>query len=148
MKSGETQVLIQMEILEGILEKSENSIESAAASFEKLLLSFKDDPMPLFENICLLNLVDIEIEMQHPESIDTNADTSETWMNALMEHLSRHDFPGIATQSKIMKAKFRQKQGRYGEVNRIVSDVLRDSESPSMRYLKNLAKKEFPELVQ
>ncbi|MCK5150338.1 MAG: tetratricopeptide repeat protein [Candidatus Thorarchaeota archaeon] len=147
MKSGETKLLIQMELLEGLLEKSENNIETAASTFEKILTSFRDNPMPLYENMSLINLVDIEIEMLYPESIDIRADSSGTWMNALEDHLSKFDFPGIAAQSKLLKAKFRQKQGRQDDVQRLLDEVIAASASPSMRYLKNLIAKEFPEYI-
>ncbi|MHA1907872.1 MAG: tetratricopeptide repeat protein, partial [Candidatus Thorarchaeota archaeon] len=148
MKSGETETLIRMELLEAILEKSEKNIESASSAFEKLLLSFSDDPMPFIQNICLLNLVDIEIEMQYLETIDTHAGSSGKWMDSLEDYLAKNDFPGIAAQSKLLKAKFKEKQGRHDEAQLLLKQVLEKAESPSMRYLKMLVTKAFPELVQ
>jgi hypothetical protein len=147
LKSGETHAIVRLELLEGLLDKAENNSESASVIFEKLLKSFKNDPMPLFENICLLNLVEIEIETQPPEAIHNDADSSGDWMDTLEDRISKFDFPGIAAQTKLLKAKFREKQGRNKDVQLLLNEVLKASKSSSMSYLKILAKKYFPELV-
>lgn len=147
LKSGDTELLVRLELVEGLLDKCENKIESAAAIFEKLLISFKEDPLPIFENICLLNLVDIEIRKHNPEFIDSNAVSSGIWMKTLEERISKFDWPGVAAQSMILRAKFREKQGRHDEVRQLLQQVIRASESPSMMYLRTLIAKEFPKIA-
>jgi tetratricopeptide (TPR) repeat protein len=147
MKSGDVDNLILPQIVEGILDKTENQHESAVQTFEEVLRSLEQDPIPLFQNICLLNLLEIEIEKLSPEKIDINADSSGNWMKGLDEHLEKNEFPGIAARSLILKAKLRQKQGRHDEVRKLLKEVLKAAESPSMRYLKDIVVSTFPDVI-
>ncbi|MFW9889505.1 MAG: hypothetical protein ACFFER_15060, partial [Candidatus Thorarchaeota archaeon] len=73
-KSGSVKALKWTQIVEGILDKAENHHDSAIHLFEEVLRSIEEDPVPLYQNICLLNRVESEIERLSPESIDINAD--------------------------------------------------------------------------
>ncbi|MFW9907598.1 MAG: hypothetical protein ACFFEF_03410 [Candidatus Thorarchaeota archaeon] len=148
LKSGDIDLILRMDIMEGILDQSEGDLKSAEKAFEKLLKSFKDNPVPVFENLCLLHLVDMEIEQLDDDTLSVKHESSGRWMDDLDTHLSKHDFPGILAQAKILKAKLRQKQTRTREVQDLIRGVLEVSESPSMKYLRNLVAKTFPKLVE
>ncbi len=92
-----------------------NNLESAAAIFSNVYQSFAEEQIPFWENFCLLNLVAIEIDSFADELIDSQAELSGQWMRTLDNH-TKHNMPGIAAQSIILKAKFREKQGRHDEV--------------------------------
>jgi tetratricopeptide (TPR) repeat protein len=147
MKSGVVIYLIVSQIAEGILDKAENHYDSAVQAFEYVLRSLEQDPLPLWQNICLLNLVEIEIERLSKESIDTNTDSSGPWMERLDEHVEKTDLPGIAARSLILKAKLRQKQGRHDEVRGLLKEVMKAAGSPSMRYLKDIVMSSFPDVI-
>jgi tetratricopeptide (TPR) repeat protein len=146
-KSGDSRLLTYSRIVEGILDKAENNYDSAVQNFEEVLRSLEDDPVPLWQNLCLLNLVEIEIERLSPESIDVNADSSGPWMKRLDEHTEKNDLPGIAARSLILKASLRKKQGRHDEVRSLLKEVLRTAESPSMRYLNDFVLSAFPDVI-
>lgn len=148
IESGEDMFLMRYELLEALLDKAEGDFDNAKRTLEKIYGYYEKDPIPAFENHCLLHLVDIEIANLSIDSLDTKAELSGPWMKVLDEHVRRFDLPGIDAQSKFMKAKLRQKQCHTEEVTRLISEVSKASESPSMRYLKNLISKEFPEIVQ
>ncbi|MFW9907597.1 MAG: tetratricopeptide repeat protein [Candidatus Thorarchaeota archaeon] len=147
IKSGEDGALLRSELLEALLDKSEGDFESATTVLERIYRSFASNPVPFFENICLLNLVDIEVTCLEHESMDIQADCSGPWMRTLEDYVTKQNLPGIAAQSKILKAKLRKRQGRQKELEHLIKEVLKSAESPSMRYLKNLVSKEFPEFV-
>ncbi len=146
-KTGDLCMHIYSKLVEGILEKVEGNHDSAVQVFEEVLRSQEQDPFPLWQNICLLNLVEIEIEKQSPESIDPTADSSGPWMERLDEHARKNDLPGIAARSLILKASLRKKQGRHDEVQSLLKEVLKTAESPSMRYLKNIIASTFPDVI-
>jgi len=146
MKSGDLGFLFRVEVLDGLVEKVEHRYDNAIAIFSKLYESFSTNPIPMYENICLLNLVELEIALQDENSIDTKADVSGPWMKTIEEHCRKQDMPGVAAQAKLFKAKFREKQQRPQEADSYVNEVLQISESPSMRFLKNRVKELFPHL--
>ena len=145
-KTGSTLQHTFTKIVEGIFDRSENNHESAAQIFEEVLRVCEENPIPLWENICLLNLVEIEIERLPSESIDINIDSSGPWMERLNEHVQKNDLPGIAARSILLKAKLLQKQGRYDEVRGLLKEVLKAAESPSMKYLNDLVITDFPDI--
>ncbi len=146
-KSGSVKALRWTQIVEGILDKTENHHDSAIHLFQEVLRSIEQDPVPLLQNICLLNLVEIEIERLSPESIDINADSSGPWMEKLEEHAKTNDFPGVAARSLILRASLRRKQGRHDEVQNLLKEVLKIAESPSMRYLNDIVVSTFPDVI-
>ncbi len=146
-KSGSVKALRWTQIVEGILDKTENHHDSAIHLFQEVLRSIEQDPVPLLQNICLLNLVEIEIERLSPESIDINADSSGPWMKKLDEHTQKNDLPGVAARSLILKAGLRRKQGRHDEVRSLLKEVLKTAESPSMRYLNDIVVSTFPDVI-
>ncbi|MFX1332659.1 MAG: hypothetical protein ACFE9W_13940 [Promethearchaeota archaeon] len=142
--AGDTATLSVLDLVEGILDKSEKRYDNAVQAFMHVL---DTTVAPLWRSICLLNLTEIEIEMLPRESLDGNIDSSGPWMKKLDEHTGKNDFPGIVARSLILKAKLRQKQGRHDEVRRLLKEVLKMAESPSMRYLKNIVVSTFPDVI-
>jgi tetratricopeptide (TPR) repeat protein len=145
-KTGDTLQHTFSKIVEGIFDRSENNHETATQTFQEVLKAFEEHPIPLWENICLLNLVEIEIDRLSSESIDTNIDSSGPWMDRLEKYVQENDLPGITTRSILLKAKLRQKQGRYDDVRGLLKEVLKAAESPSMKYLNDLAISDFPDI--
>ncbi len=137
--------LIQIDVLEGIMEKAMGESGGAVEAFTRAYESLDKKPAPIYyKNLCLLNLTDIEIETYDSDTLDSNEEVSGPWMQRLEEHIKRNDVPGIAAWSKILKAKFRQKQGRDGEISELLNEVLNISKSSSMRYLREIVLTTFP----
>jgi len=65
----------------------------------------------------------------------------------LEEQVQEHDFPGIAAQSMILKAKLRYRQGKYDDVRKILRDVQETAKTPSMRYLNDMMISKFPDMI-
>jgi tetratricopeptide (TPR) repeat protein len=147
IKSGGIDNMLISQMVEGILDKAENDSESAVHIFEEVLKARERDILNWWEVTCLLNLVDIEIEMLSPKLIDINTDSSGPWMQRLEEYVRETDVPGIAARSLLLKAKLRRKQGRHDEVRRLLKEVLKAAESPSMRYLKDIVVSTFPDVI-
>jgi tetratricopeptide (TPR) repeat protein len=142
--AGDTAMLVLLDLIEGILDKSEKRYDNAVQTFVRVLNTTVD---PLRRSVCLLNLTEIEIEMLPKESLQANIDSSGPWMDKLNEHIGKNDYPGIAARALILKAKLCQKQGRYDEVRKLLKEVLKAAESPSMRYLKDIVVSTFPDVI-
>ena len=146
-KSGDLLQMVWYNIVEGILDKAESNFDSAVVNFRGVLKYYEEDPVPLIQHICLLNLTEIEIEMLTDESLNEKNDSSGPWMQKLEEHVTKNDLPGVAAQSKILKAKLRHRQGQYDEVRKILEEVKKTAESPSMKYLNDLVLSMFPDII-
>ena len=146
-KSGDYGQMVWYYMVEGMLDKAENVFDSAVTNFKEVLKSLEDNPTPMFQNICLLNLTDIEIEMLTDQSLNEKNDSSGPWMQKLEEHVKKNDLPGIAAQSMIFKAKLRHRQGQYDEVRKILKEVQKIAQAPSMKYLNDLVISKFPDII-
>jgi tetratricopeptide (TPR) repeat protein len=147
MKSGSPEELTWVRLVEGHLDKMECEFDGAMECFTELLDNLKDDPVPLFQNICLLNLTEIEIEILPEDSLNKKTDSSGPWMMRLIEQTEKNDLPGIAARALLLKAKLRQRQGQYDEVRKLLKEVQKIGEAPSMRYLNDLTISMFPDIV-
>ena len=147
MKSGSPEELTWVRLVEGHLDKMECEFDGAMECFTELMDNLKDDPVPLFQNICLLNLTEIEIEMLTEDSLNKKTDSSGPWMMRLIEHTEKNDLPGIAAPALLLKAKLRQRQSQYDEVRKLLKEVQKIGEAPSMRYLNDLTISMFPDIV-
>ena len=146
-KSGYSWQMVWYKMVEGILDKAESNFENAVTNFKEVLKYYEEDPVPVYQNICLLNLTEIEIEMLTEESLDEKSESSGPWMKKLEEHAKTNDLPGVAAQSKILKAKLRHRQGQYDEVRRILKEVKKIAQAPSMKYLNDLVISKFPDTI-
>ncbi|GAH17461.1 unnamed protein product, partial [marine sediment metagenome] len=117
-------------MVEAILDKGESNFENAVTSFKEMLKIFEEGPVPVLQNICLLNLTEIEIEMLTEESLDEKIESSGPWMKKLEEHAKTNDLPGVAAQSMLLKAKLRHRQGQYDEVRKILEEVKKIAQAP------------------
>lgn len=135
-----------VQLVEAILERAERNFDSAKTTFEDILNTMEENTVHAIQNRCLLNLTEIEIEQLDIESLDTPIDSSGIWMQRLEDHAEKMDYPGIIAQSLILKAKLRQKQGRYDEVITILNEVLKAAKTPSMRYLNDMVNSTFPDI--
>ncbi len=147
LKSGNSSRVLHCRYVEGILDKAENNLDGAISCFEEVLEYLEDDPTPVFQNICLINLTEIEIELLDKETLDDKSEMSGPWMQKLFEHSKKNDLPGIAARAMILKARLRDKQGQYDEVHKILKEVQNIAQAPSMNYLKGLILTEFPDLI-
>jgi len=146
-KSGISWQMTWNALLEGLLDKAESNFENAVTNFKEVLKFFEEDPIPNFQNICLLNLTEIEIEMLTEESLDEKIESSGPWMKKLEEHAKTNDLPGVAAQSMILKAKLRHRQGQYDEVRKILKEVVKIAQAPSMKFLNDLVISKFPDII-
>ena len=146
-KSGDSQSMEWYNMVEGILDKAESNFENAVTNFKEVLKYYEEDPTPVVQNTCLLNLTEIEIEMLTEESLDEKSESSGPWMKKLVEHAEKNDLPGIAARALLLKAKLRHRQGQYDEVRKILKEVQKTAEAPSMKYLNDLAISMFPDTI-
>ncbi|MHA3962104.1 MAG: tetratricopeptide repeat protein [Candidatus Thorarchaeota archaeon SMTZ1-45] len=146
-KSGDSLQLLWHRLVEGILDKAEGRFDSAIECFSEVMKHLEEDPVPLYQNICLLNLTDIEIARLSKDSLDKVTVSSGPWMRKLEEHAEKNDLPGIAAQSLLLKAKLLQKQGLFDEVRKIIKEVHKTAETPSMKYLNDIAISMFPDII-
>jgi tetratricopeptide (TPR) repeat protein len=146
-KSGVSWQMVWYNMVEGILDKAESNFDSAVINFKEVLKYYEEDPVPLLQNICLLNLTEIEIEMLTDELLDEKSDSSGHWMKKLEEHAKMNDLPGVAAQSMILMAKLRYRQGQYDEVRKILKEVIKIAQAPSMKYLNDLVISMFPDII-
>ncbi|MFX1560816.1 MAG: tetratricopeptide repeat protein [Promethearchaeota archaeon] len=146
-KSGDSMQLLWYRSVEGILDKAEGRFDSAIECFTEVVDNLEEDPVPLFQNVCLLNLTDIEIANFTKDSSGKTTTSSGPWMEKLKEHAEKNDLPGIAAQSLLFKAKLLHKQGQFDEVRKILKEVHKTAEAPSMRYLNDLAISMFPDII-
>ncbi|MHA2041588.1 MAG: tetratricopeptide repeat protein [Candidatus Thorarchaeota archaeon] len=147
LKSGDTGNLAWYYMVEGLLDKAEKRFENAAVNFQKVLDFYNNEPTPLFQNICLLNLTEIEIDMLTDDSLLDNRDSSGPWMKRLEGLVQKNDLPGIAAQSLILKAKLRHRQGKSDDVRRILKEVQENAKKSSMRYLNDIIIAKFPDVI-
>lgn len=141
---GELEHLVLGEILEGLIEKTEGELDGAIDALKRALEAVENGPAPMYlKNLCLLHLTDIEVEKYDYGALDSKEDVSGPWMQMLEAHVKKNDLPGIESWSKILKAKFRRKQGREDDVKSLLDDVLDAANSSSMRYLKDIVKDTF-----
>ncbi|MFX1368888.1 MAG: hypothetical protein ACFFAY_09845, partial [Promethearchaeota archaeon] len=146
-KSGDFRLLVWCRLIEGILDKAEGRFDSAIECFNEVWKHLEEDPTPIFQNLCLLNLTDIEIEKLSEKSLDKEATHSGPWMQRLEEHTQKNDFPGIAAQFLLLKARLRHKQGLFEEVRKILKQVQKTAEAPSMKYLNDMSVAMSPDTI-
>jgi tetratricopeptide (TPR) repeat protein len=147
LKSGVLWSFSWYYIVEGLLDKAEKHYDNAIRNFQKVLDSQEENASPLFQNICLLNLTEIEIDLLTDTAILENHDSSGYWMKKLEKHVQKNDYPGIAAQSKILVAKLRYRQGRFDEVRGLLKEVQEFGRKPSMRYLNDIMISKFPDVM-
>ncbi|KXH73824.1 MAG: hypothetical protein AM326_10370 [Candidatus Thorarchaeota archaeon SMTZ-45] len=146
-KSGDSRQMITVQLVEGILDKAEANYDSATLVFKEVLDYLKNNPILPVQNICLLNLTEIEIEMLTDESLKKNLDSSGPWMAKLVEHVEKNDLPGIAARALLLKAELRRKQGWNDDMRKLLKQVQGIAKAPSMKYLNDLAVSMFPDII-
>ncbi|KXH73823.1 MAG: hypothetical protein AM326_10365 [Candidatus Thorarchaeota archaeon SMTZ-45] len=147
LKSGDSNVILWCRAVDCILDKAENNFETAIECFEEVLKDYKESPTPLWQNPCYLNLTEMEIEMLSEESLKEKTESSGPWMQELEQYVQNYDLPGIAAQTLLLKAKLCHRQGQFDEVRKILKEVKKRAEAPSMRYLNDLAISMFPDII-
>ncbi|MFW9809497.1 MAG: hypothetical protein ACFFE6_08970, partial [Candidatus Thorarchaeota archaeon] len=147
LKSGDVNHVNWYYMVEGLLDKAENRFENAQMNFQRVLDFMENSPTPLFQNICLLNLTEMEIDMLEDTTLHEKQDLSGNWMEKLEKYVQDNDFPGIAAQSMILKAKLRYRQGKYDDAKKILKEVQKTAKTPSMRYLKDIMIAKFPDVI-
>ena len=146
-KSGDSIQMMWVRLVDGILDKAEKQFDSANLIFKEILKALENDSLPILQNICLLNLTEIEIKLLADEALKKNLDLSGFWMARLVDHAEKNDLPGIAARALLLKAELRRKQRRFDEVRTILKEVQKTAKAPSMRYLNDLAVSMFPDIV-
>ncbi|MFX1607338.1 MAG: hypothetical protein ACFFDD_15740 [Promethearchaeota archaeon] len=147
LKSGDSGQMTWYYLIEGLLDKAEVRFENAVINIRKALDYAAENPAPLFQNLCLLNLTEIEIDTLADTLLQENHDMSGQWMKKLEEYVQEHDLPGFTAQSMILRAKLRYRQGKYDDVRRILKEVQETAKAPSMRYLNGIIISKFPDVI-
>jgi len=146
-KSGHFGQMEWVQLVGGILDKAEGDFNGAIAVFEEVLENQKNDPVPVLQNICLINLTEIEIKILTNEALKKRSDLSGPWMAKLVEHAEKNDLPGIVARALLLKAELRRKQGRFDEMRNLLKQVQKTAKAPSMKYLNDLAISMFPDII-
>jgi tetratricopeptide (TPR) repeat protein len=143
-KSGSDWALGTIHFLEGLMHKGLGEFSSAKFELEQAHSCFGSFPGT---NQTLIHLTHVEIEMFSYEKEKVKADISGPWMQALNEHVEERDIPGISAQAMLLKAKFRFKQGRIAEAEKLFKKVQKTSKTSGMSYLRKMAESLLPELI-
>ncbi|MFW9871109.1 MAG: hypothetical protein ACFFEL_15875 [Candidatus Thorarchaeota archaeon] len=114
---------------------------------ENVLKFLEEDPVPVWLNISLHALVEIEIELLTNELLEKKSDSSGSWMMRLIEHAEKNHLPGISARALLLKAKLRQREKQYDEVRKLLKEGHKTAESTSMRYLNDMAISMFPDIT-
>jgi tetratricopeptide (TPR) repeat protein len=138
---------VWFQIVEGILYRMERNFEAAKSTFIDVYEYLEGHPLGVVDNICLLNLTEIEIETYDSESMDKPTDSSGPWMEGLEERVGQSGSLGVVAQSMILKAKFLQHQGRFDEMKRTLRRVQTISLEPGLGFLNNMVMTAFPDIV-
>ncbi len=146
-RTGDSRELMWCRLVEGVLDKAESRFEGAIECFREVLKILEGIPAPVVQNICYINLTEIEIDKLADESLEKNSESSGPWMQKLVEHAEKNDLPGVAARALVLKAELRRKQGRIDEVHNILKEVQETAKAPSMKYLNELTITRFPEIV-
>ena len=147
LKGGEETGIGLIHFVEGLIAKHKHEYPSALFSFERALEIFERTHLLAYTNMTLHHLVDIEIETYAYDKADKKAKLSGSWMQKLMERIAQRNMPGLTAQTYLLEARFRFKQGRAGDSQKLVKKALKISEKTDNPYLKNLAESLLPELV-
>ncbi len=147
MKSGDSIQLLWVRLVEAVLEKEEQNYDIATMIFREVSNIVEETPAPVIQNVCLINLTEIEIDTLTEESLNENLDSSGSWMKKLTEHAEKKDLPGVAARAMLLKAKLRQRQKQYDEVRKLLKEVHETAQAPSMKYLNDLAISMFPDII-
>ncbi|MGY5860257.1 MAG: tetratricopeptide repeat protein [Candidatus Thorarchaeota archaeon] len=132
--------------VEGVIEKYRRDFISASYTLETALRIFERYYSHAYLNMTLIHLTDIEIESFSFATQKGKLGSSGSWMDKLLDHVTKNDLPGTKAQSEILRAKFLFKQGQAGQSKKIIKGVLKTAKSPNMQYLENLIKMTIPEL--
>jgi tetratricopeptide (TPR) repeat protein len=146
-RTGDSRELMWSKLVEGVLDKVEKRFDSSIQCFHDVLKIVEELPAPVVQNICYINLVEIETEMLTDESLDEKSETSGYWMQKLLEHAEKKNLPGVAARALLLKAELRRKQKLFDEVRKILKEVQEIAKTPSMNYLNDLALSKFPEFI-
>lgn len=146
-KSGDSIYMMWVRMVDGILDKAEKHFDSAYSIFKEILKDLESNPIPVLQNICLLNLTEIEIQMLTDKSLKKDSDLSGLWMKKLIEHAHENDLPGIAARALLLKAELRRRQGRFDDLRMLLKQVQKTARAPSMKYLNDLLVSAFPDIV-
>lgn len=147
LKSGDSNEIVYAQFVEGILDKAENNFDGAISNFTEVLKFYQESPSLLWENLCYLKLTEIEIDMLPKDSLKEKFESSGPWMKKLEANTQKNDLPGIAAQSLLLKAKLHHRQGQYDAVRKILKEVQKISEAPSMKYLNDMLISMFPDII-
>ena len=122
-----------------MIHKRRNENESAKFALEQAYSVFEKQKSLHYSNLTLLQFTYLEIETFSYGKAKSGDDRSGPWMQKLMKHVKENDFPGIDAQARLLRAKFRFKQGRTEEAKKLTKKVLKISKTSTMKYLQNMA---------
>jgi tetratricopeptide (TPR) repeat protein len=125
-------------LVEGILEKVEGNYDEAKAIFEGVLDKFGHKPIPLVQNVCYLNLAEIEIELTKVDSLARPDGISGPWMEKLEEYVEENQLPGIRAQMLLLKASLYQRLGLFDETRELIQECRMLAESKGLDYLQRI----------
>lgn len=147
IKSGDARQILRSRVIEGILEKEECDFDAAISTFKEVMDYLEDNPTPIWQDLALLSLTEIEIEQLTDEQLEQKPDTSGPWMQRLFQHVEKNDLPGIAAHALLLKAELRRKQKRFDDMRKLLKQVQKTAKAPSMKYLNDLAVSMFPDII-
>ncbi len=147
LKRGTEGGLGWIHFLEGMIEKRHHEYSSALFSLEEALDIFEPQRVPIWINMTLVQLTDVEIDAYPYNKKPVKTKLSGPWMQRLMKQVEERELPGFAMQTLLLQAKFAFKQGRIAQSNKMIKKVLKAAETPGMMYLREIAESLIPELV-
>ncbi|MHA2355675.1 MAG: tetratricopeptide repeat protein [Candidatus Thorarchaeota archaeon] len=136
LRSGVEIRLLEMHHVSGLLEAAQGDTYTAIHSLEQALEIAESSGFQNRINDCLLALTHCELAQFNPNEKNQDDEDSGLWMTRLTEIVEEKDLPGIRGLSLLLKAELRFKQGREEEAHKLLTEVQRLAEHPSMSFLK------------
>jgi tetratricopeptide (TPR) repeat protein len=139
MKLGYETALGRLYVVSATFERERGDLESAMDYIERALDINERASRQLRVRACLLNLVELELELFMPTKPNRMDEYSGKWMERLEKEVEINDIPGVKARLMLMKSELRMRQGRHDEGERLLDQVIDFTEGKVMRFVHKKA---------
>ena len=119
----------------GDIEKANGDLESAMDSYKKALDINELASRQLRVRICLVKLVEVELEQFLPTKANRNDEYSGELMKRLEKETQENDIPGFYARLELLKSELRMRQGRHEEAKALLDSMIEFTNNRSTRFI-------------
>jgi tetratricopeptide (TPR) repeat protein len=141
LKSGHEFMLGIFYSVSGYLELGKDNPPAALDYLTEAYDIFTRNPRRQWQNLTLLGLARAELELHSTESLVTGK-----WLSALENHVIKHELPGIAMLTALLKAEFLERTSEFKDAREILQQSLQLSDSPGVKTLRKKISDQIKEL--